>query len=256
MVDLRSGALVREELLLRMVSGAGVVEPPSTFLPDAERTGAITVLDRLVVRVAAAAAARGRRVAVNLSARSVSDPAFLDVVERAVAHAHIDPGQIAFELTETSPIESMHDAWIFADRVTALGCPFALDDAGTGYGGLTYLQTLPFTALKIDIRFVRDLATSRASRAIVGGLVHLAGELGLATIAEGIEDQRTLEIARDLGVDHGQGFHIGRPVPLLPALPPDHPVYGSRGERSSDSDCFDRAVRRSIASARWIGAML
>jgi len=102
----------------------------------------------------------------------------------------------------------------FAERLTRLGCQFALDDFGTGFGSLTHLRVLPVRYLKIDTSFVRDVATSREDRAIVRGIVAIASEFDVLTVAEGIEDAATLDLVIELGVDYAQGFHIGRPAPV------------------------------------------
>jgi EAL domain-containing protein (putative c-di-GMP-specific phosphodiesterase class I) len=95
-----------------------------------------------------------------------------------------------------------------------LGCGLALDDFGTGFGSFTYLKRLPISYLKIDIEFVRDLVTNPANQHVVRAIVSLAQAFGLQTIAEGVEDEATLQLLRDEGVDYAQGFHLGRPAPL------------------------------------------
>ena len=99
--------------------------------------------------------------------------------------------------------------------MTRLGCRFALDDFGTGFGSLTYLRRLPVGYLKIDTSFVSDLATSHEDQAMVRGIVAIARELGVLTVAEGIEDEATMALLSDYGVDYAQGYLIGRPVPLV-----------------------------------------
>ena len=94
------------------------------------------------------------------------------------------------------------------------GCQFALDDFGTGFGSLTHLRLLPVRFLKIDTSFVLNVSSSREDQAIVRGIVAIARELGVRTVAEGIEDAGTLELVSDYGVDFAQGFHIGRPAPV------------------------------------------
>ena len=125
-----------------------------------------------------------------------------------------DPADIVFEITETAILDDVDAARRFAERLRTLGCKLALDDFGTGYGGFTYLKQLPVDCLKIDIEFVRDLATVPASRHVVDAVVALARDFELQTVAEGIEDAETLDILRDLGVGFGQGYHIARPAPL------------------------------------------
>jgi EAL domain-containing protein (putative c-di-GMP-specific phosphodiesterase class I) len=90
----------------------------------------------------------------------------------------------------------------------------ALDDFGTGYGSFTYLRTLPVHALKIDLSFVRDMPASEHDQRVVRSIVAIARQFGLVTIAEGVESPRALELLRAMGVDHAQGWHVGRPAPL------------------------------------------
>jgi hypothetical protein len=102
----------------------------------------------------------------------------------------------------------------FIEGVTRLGSHVAFDDFGTGYGGFTYVKRLPVDYLEIDVEFVRDLAQNPASQHVVRAVVNRARDFGHRTIAEGVDDQKTLELLRALGVDFAQGFGIGRPAPL------------------------------------------
>ena len=102
--------------------------------------------------------------------------------------------------------------------MAALGCRLALDDFGTGYGGFTYLKRLPVNFLKIDIEFVRDLPSNEASQQVVKAIVSLARGFGQQTVAEGVEDEATLRMLREFGVDYGQGYGIARPKPVAEVL--------------------------------------
>jgi EAL domain-containing protein (putative c-di-GMP-specific phosphodiesterase class I) len=106
----------------------------------------------------------------------------------------------------------------FAGAVTELGCGLALDDFGTGFGSFTYLRALPLRYLKVDVSFVRHLALRPDDQRMVRSIVQIAEQFGLQTVAEGVEDEATLELLVSMGADFAQGFHLGRPVPLpLPA---------------------------------------
>ena len=222
-VDLASGELVREELLLRMVTGTGRAPASSSTLPGAERTGAITALDRLVVRAGAVAAAHGRPVSVNISGRSLGDPGFVEVVERAIAHHRVPCGGLMFEIAEAAAIPSVRSARAFAYRALDLGCTFALDDYGAGYAGLTYMDWFPFAAIKLDRCVVADIRGRRRQRshAVVEAVVEVARDLGLLTIADGIDDARTLDALCALGVDQGQGLQFGPPRAFVPRASTD-----------------------------------
>jgi EAL domain-containing protein (putative c-di-GMP-specific phosphodiesterase class I) len=213
-IDLSSGATVMEELLLRIRSADGTISGPCGFLSAAERYSTITSLDRWVFEQAARLAGRGRPVTVNVSARTVGRPSFLEVVEHTLERNAVEPSLITFEITETAIVSDIVKASRFAERLDAIGCHFALDDFGTGYAALTYLKHLPIQYLKIDIDFVRDLVENPRSRAVVSAIVTLAAGFGQRTIAEGVENAATLTLLRELGVDLAQGFHIGRPAPI------------------------------------------
>jgi EAL domain-containing protein (putative c-di-GMP-specific phosphodiesterase class I) len=218
-VDLRTGEVVQRELLLRMQvqDDAGVTAEliaPGVFLPVAEEYGLITEIDRWVIDRSTEIAAAGEAVQINVSARSVSDPHLVDYIRAAILRTGADPESIVFEITETSLLSNEAAARAFVERLHLLGCKIALDDFGTGYGSFSHLKQLPVDFLKIDIQFVRDLRTSAASRSVVQAIVSLAAGFGLKTVGEGVEDRETLDLLGDLGVDYGQGLHIGRPAPL------------------------------------------
>ncbi|HEX3510830.1 MAG TPA: EAL domain-containing protein [Solirubrobacteraceae bacterium] len=213
-IDLRSGRTVQHELLLRMREHDGRIVAPGDFLPAAERYSLIGEIDWWVIKEATRLAGAGTPVELNISARSVGDPDVHEHIVRCVEQARVRPGMLVFEITETAIIEDEATARMFCTTLQRLGCKIALDDFGTGYAGLTYLKRLPVDYLKLDIEFVRDLATSSASSYVVQAVLSLARDFKLQTVAEGVEDERTLELLRELGVDFAQGFHIGHPAPF------------------------------------------
>jgi EAL domain-containing protein (putative c-di-GMP-specific phosphodiesterase class I) len=213
-VDIYSGETVLEELLLRMRGADGTISAPADFLAAAERHGTIAEVDTWVFEQATRMAAGGRPVTVNVSARTVSSPQFLTVVEEALAKREVDPSLITLEITETAVVSDIVQVSRFADRINEIGCQVALDDFGTGFAALTYLKHLPVRYLKIDVDFVRDLAENPRSRSVVNGIVALAATLNHQTIAEGVESYATLDLLSELGVDLVQGFGVGEPAPI------------------------------------------
>jgi PAS domain S-box-containing protein len=203
-----------EELLVRMKSLTGDLIMPGTFLPIAEKYGLIADIDRWVIRRAAEVAAQGKRVEANISAWTIANIDVIPDIEQALAQTGADPANLVLEITETAFMRNMQRGEAFARALAALGCPLALDDFGTGFGGFTYLKRLPITYLKIDIEFVRELVSSPANQRVVEAIVALAGGLNKITIAEGVEDEATLEMLRTLGVDYAQGYLLGAPAPL------------------------------------------
>ncbi len=220
--NLRTGQVDRFELLLRMTNPDGSLVLPGEFLPAAERSGLITGIDRWVISRACELLGESQRAGeqlhfeVNLSGPSIGDPELLDLIEANLARLP-RRGGLVIEVTETAAIIDVARARSFADRLAALGCGFALDDFGAGYGSFYYLKHLPFDVLKIDGEFIRGLVTNHADQVVVRSLVQIARQLGKQTVAEFVEDQVTLDLLCELGVDFAQGYHIGRPAPLPPA---------------------------------------
>ncbi len=210
----------RYELLLRMLSEAGEVIPPATFLDVAERHGLAGRIDRWVVSHAVGQLAeqqrRGCQVSfeVNLSAASVSDPDMLDFISRLIATAGLDPGRLIFEVTETAAIVNVAQATSFVQGLRDIGCEFAIDDFGAGFASFYYLKHLPFDYLKIDGEFIKGLAESHTNQLVVRSVADIARGLGRRTIAEFVEEASTLELLREYGVDYAQGYFTGRPMPL------------------------------------------
>jgi EAL domain-containing protein (putative c-di-GMP-specific phosphodiesterase class I) len=213
-IDLASGEPVQQELLLRMRDEDGSDLPPCDFLPIAERWGLMTEIDRWVIRQATAMAARGVRAQFNLSGLSIGDPAVLEEIEASIGSSGVDASLLVVEVTETAIMERLESSRAFMERVTALGCGVALDDFGTGFSGLGYLKYLSAQQLKIDIEHVHDATRSEDGERMIRGIVGLAREFDLTTTAEGVEDEATCALMRDLGVDRAQGYLFGQPQPL------------------------------------------
>jgi PAS domain S-box-containing protein len=225
-----TGGTPSEELLVRLITTTGEVIPPGMFLPVAERYGLVADVDRWVLRRAIERAAAGYRVEVNVSAWTIAHDDLIPLIDRLLTETGADPANLVIEITETALMQDLAAGREFADGLKALGCGLALDDFGTGYASFTYLKSMPLTYLKIDVEFVRDLAESEANRHVVDAIVSLAKGFGYQTIAEGVEDERTLTILRQRGVDYAQGFHIGPPAP-----PADRARARPLGLRALDS---------------------
>jgi EAL domain-containing protein (putative c-di-GMP-specific phosphodiesterase class I) len=215
-VELASGVATQYELLLRMLGEDGSLIAPGEFIEVAERFGLIGEIDRWVVRRAIGLLAElpGVRLEVNISGGSVGDHSIPELVEREITALGVDPGRLVFEITETSAIADMEQARAFAERLTRLGCRFALDDFGAGFSSFHYLKYLPLDYLKIDGDFIRGLAHSPTDQLVVKAMVDIARGMGMKTIAEFVEDAETVAMLRRLGVDYSQGYHHGRPEPV------------------------------------------
>ncbi|MEX1254556.1 MAG: EAL domain-containing protein [Dehalococcoidia bacterium] len=223
-VELDSGRLEEHELLIRMQDTEGRLVPPDTFLPVAERFGLIQLVDRWVVRRAIQLIAeqqrQGRRVrlAANVSGRSVGDEELMHAIRRDLRESGIEPAALVIEITETATITDMGQALAFVDNLKSLGCRFALDDFGAGFSSFHQIKDLPVDYLKIDGSFIRNLPDAPVNQSLVRAIAELARGLGKQTIAEYVQDQATVDLLRELGVDFGQGNHLGRPIPVEEAL--------------------------------------
>lgn len=212
-VDLRTGEIEREELLVRMIDRDGSEIPPLSFLPTAERFGLIGDIDRFAVNRAIELARHGRAVAVNISGPALTDRGLIDRVAEAIRDG-MDPHLLSFELTETAGVANIEAARRFATYLENLGCDLALDDFGTGLSSLGYLKHIPIQTLKIDSEFILGMADSTFDRYLVQTIVGLARRLGQKTVAEGVEDEATLTLVRMFGVDYAQGYLLGPPAPI------------------------------------------
>ncbi len=215
MLDLETREVAYNELLIRMLSDDGELIAPDAFLPTAERFGLIVDIDCWVTREGMRLAQLGERVSINLSAHSIGEKRILDIAREMIDQG-VDPSSVIFEITETAAMTNMDEARVFTEALTKLGCDVALDDFGTGFGSFTYLKHLPARYLKIDMEFVRDVVCNQTDRQVVNSINQVAHSLGKRTIAEGVEDEATLQTLRELDVDYAQGFFIGEPQRISP----------------------------------------
>ena len=216
-VAIADGRVHDYEVLMRMPCDDGQVILPGGFMPAAERFGLIHRLDRWMVRQAiqrlAQLRASGTPVcfSVNLSGRAFEDDGLLPLIRRMLEQTQLDPAWLTFEITETAAIANLAAAVRFIRALKEIGCRFALDDFGAGFCSFTYLKHLPVDKLKIDGSFVQGLAEAPVDQAMVRSLNQVAHALGKVTIAEYVEDARTLRLLQEYGVDYAQGFYLGRP---------------------------------------------
>jgi len=219
-LDLRSNEVSQYELLLRMPGASGELLLPASFLYTAERHDLIRGIDRWVmsraIQLIAAERRAGRelRLEVNVSGRSVADPELPGFIVEQLELASVDPAQLILEVTETAAIGNMDEARRFVATLTDIGCCFALDDFGAGFGSFYYLKYLSLDYLKIDGEFIRNLPASPTDQLILRSIVQMANGLGKKTIAEFVGNQESLQLLREHGVQYAQGYHIGRPRPL------------------------------------------
>ena len=209
------------EILSRMISEQGELIPPGAFIPAAERFGLMPKIDKWVISNTLAWMGDQLRqnrqpvfCSINLSGASIGREDCLQLIREQLDKHQVPPHNICFEITETAAIADPANAGRFITELKHLGCQFALDDFGSGLSSFGYLKQLPVDYLKIDGIFIQELASNRIDQAMVASINNIGHIMGLKTIAEFVEDEGTLNILRQIGVDYVQGFYLSRPEPL------------------------------------------
>jgi diguanylate cyclase (GGDEF)-like protein len=217
-VDLSSGRTCGAEALVRWAHPRRGLLYPDTFLPIAEQAGlmrlvAIQVLE-LSLRDLAAWRAQGHEmsIAVNLSVSNLLDAELPAQVARLLEEHGIPPRALVLEITENILMADAERSARVLDGLRAIGVRLSVDDYGTGYSSLAYLQALPVEELKLDRAFVTHMSSDPRAAAIVRSTIELSHELGMQMVAEGVEDETALRMLRDWGCDVAQGYHIARPM--------------------------------------------
>lgn len=214
------------EALVRMVDESGQLVAPGEFIPAAELYGLIDDIDRWVVRQVITELSAKKlskkpelRIAVNLSGATISDERFKDDLLKLIDESKMNPHQLQFEITETAAVRQFDRALDLIHALKAKGCYFSLDDFGSGLSSFAYLKELPVDFLKIDGGFVHNIELNDVDYSMVSTINHLAQVMGIATIAECVENQAQLTILEQIGVDYAQGFFIATPQPMEKFFP-------------------------------------
>jgi len=217
-VDAASGKVVAIEALMRWRHPSHGTLSPDQFIPLAENTGAIAPMSRAAMGKALTMVAELRRaghdvaVAVNLSARLLSDIVLPTWVERMLAASEVPASRLTIEVTESTITADPRRAMDVLQRLRAIGVRLSIDDFGIGYSSLAYLRRLCPDELKVDKSFVLTMREDDNSSVIVRSTIDLAHGLGLSVVAEGVEDQWTYDALETLGADRIQGYHVARPM--------------------------------------------
>lgn len=216
-VETQSKEIFLYEILVRMLDEDGSIIMPSGFLPTAERFGLSVEIDLWIIEHAMRQLAELHtsnpqiRFSINLSGQSMSVPAIAEKITHLLLETKLDPTSLTFEVTETVAISEMDTAVKLLKRLSELGCHTALDDFGSGMSSFAYLQELPVDIVKIDGRFVRNIAESTVDQAMVKAMNDIAHALGKKTVAEFVENEHHLQTLRSIKVDYSQGYHLGKP---------------------------------------------
>lgn len=219
-LDLATGAVVGGEALVRWVHPEKGFIGPDNFIPFAETTGFIRMLTtwmmEKVARLSAQLQAQGLQLkfSVNLSTRDLLDQELPAAFGAILERHRLTPAALCLEITESAIMDDPARAQATLDRLAAMGFALSIDDFGTGYSSLAYLKRLPVDELKIDKSFVMKMAQDQDDAKIVRSTVDLGHNLGLRVVAEGVESEEVWFLLRQMGCDQGQGYFMGKPMPV------------------------------------------
>lgn len=218
-INIQTGEIEGCEMLARWIRADGTVVSPGQFMPYAETSEHIFEITRQLMRKSRDELGKfysdhpEMKVSINLFAGHFDDREIIEDVQEIFGDGPIRYEQLVFEVTERYPLRSIEKARKIMAELRALGCGIALDDTGTGHGGLAYIQQLGIDIIKIDKMFVDRLGEEKSSSTIVDVLVELAQELGMGIVAEGVETDAQVDRLRELGVSAAQGYLIAPPLP-------------------------------------------
>jgi predicted signal transduction protein with EAL and GGDEF domain len=216
-VDIQSRRVVEVEALVRWRHPERGMIPPDQFIKLAEQTGQIRAIGAFVLRTACAEAAKwpgAVGVCVNLSAVQFGRGNLVALVRGALAVSGLSPGRLTLEVTETALMENIVSSREVLAAIREIGVRIALDDFGSGYSSLSYLQAFPLDSIKIDRSFIAAMESNPRTQDIVALIAAIATRLGARTVAEGVETRAQLDLVRAAGCDCAQGYWFSRPQPI------------------------------------------
>jgi EAL domain-containing protein (putative c-di-GMP-specific phosphodiesterase class I) len=220
-VSLAGGGIEGVEALVRWNHPERGLVAPGDFIEIAEENGAILPIGRWVLAEACRAARswgdpdRAPFLCVNVSAREIQQPDFVQSVEQALAEAGFEPSRLSLEITETALLRATPATIKTLESLRGLGVRVVIDDFGTGYFSLSHLRQFPVDVLKIASEFVQVAVGDTKSAALAGAIVAMSQSLRIVTVAEGIENAEQADRMRDLGCTYGQGFFFARPLTAM-----------------------------------------
>jgi len=221
LLSLADNKIHHYEALARMKDEEGNILLPGTFIDTAERFGLIGSIDRMItektMRLQAELSRKGRDLSfgMNLSGKELGDEELLLFLQSKITETGADPSRLVFEITETAAVHDLDKAVRFINDLKAMGCRFSLDDFGVGFTSFVYLREMHVDYIKIDGSFIRKLHENHNDQLFVRAITEVAKGMGIQIIAEFVEDERSLDLLREYGVDYAQGYLIGKPSPEL-----------------------------------------
>jgi diguanylate cyclase (GGDEF)-like protein len=260
LLNASSGKTVGYEALLRWNHPKRGMVPPVQFIPIAEESGQIIPIGAWALREALMEASRWPEdifISVNLSPIQMRDPRLVSTIFMALSASGVAPHRVELEITESVLLTDSEENLALLHKIRDLGVKIVMDDFGTGYSSLSYLRSFPFDKIKIDRCFVTDLAEQSDSQAIVSAVIKLAEELGMCTLAEGVENMEQLDRLRSTGCEQVQGFLFSRARPAneLEHHRPGRPAPGNP-QRASVTPFRKGAVADPAAPAPFTNRAL
>ncbi|MBD2345417.1 GGDEF/EAL domain-containing response regulator [Anabaena subtropica] len=221
-ISLITGKIAGFEALVRWQHPTNGLISPTEFIPVAEETGLINAINTWVLRSACQqlriwqshpATPKNLTISVNLSAKLFLQSNFISQIDQIIHETNINPSSLELEITETVIMENNNEIKIILQQLKERGIKLIMDDFGTGYSSLSYLHIFPFNALKIDKSFVNRMLDNQENMGLVPAMISIAGSMGMAAIAEGVETQEQLEQLKTLKCDFAQGYLFSKPIP-------------------------------------------
>jgi len=220
-VTLKEGRIIGVEALIRWMGPDGRLVSPAEFIPVAEQTGLIVPIDRWVMREACRQASAWAKdlpddqpisMSVNVSVKQLNDAGLAEEVRETLEETGLDASRLTLEITESVLMQDAEATLAILRELKVLGIRLAIDDFGIGFSSLNYLRRLPVDVVKIDRSFVAGIASQSSEWTLARGIIRLVHELGLETVAEGVERADQRAHLRALGCRFAQGFFFARPM--------------------------------------------
>lgn len=225
-IQLSDGTLYGLEALARWHHPTRGMISPASFIPLAEESGLIVPMTYLLIEQTLkdlhtlnVSGMPELSLSVNISAAYLNDVHLPDFILKQIALSEVDPTHFTLEVTESGLMHELAASLEVLTRLRLKGFNLSIDDFGTGYSSMAQMQNIPFNELKIDQSFVKNLTERKESKTIVETCLHLSQQMELMSVAEGIEDEQTLMILKDMGCQFAQGFFIGKPMPIEEVMP-------------------------------------
>jgi len=254
LVDFASGSIAGIEALMRWQSKELGMISPLSFIPIAERSGLIVPIGKWVLETACRASRRWQEegfpavpIAVNISARQLQEPDFVEVVETVLQETGLRPDLLELELTESTAMEDVQRSKAQLTQLQDSGVRIVIDDFGTGYSSLMRLKQLPMNAVKVDRSFIENIAKDPKDRALVMAIVAMAGNLGVDVVAEGVETLEQLEVLRSFETQPLTVLRCDKVQGNLFSTPVETDEVPSLFALAADADGPFESIRRVVA---------